>query len=270
MRAGRWVVVAVVIVASLTPIHAQDVWTLSRPAMEAFLRSADLSDFRDAGEGVTRSRRATATDGALAEDVHVQIVDQHPPGFVAAGTAAALSFRDSYLYNVAAYRIAELLDIDSVPPSVIRYVSGRPAAVTLWVEDVAMTERERLRQGTLGPNPAQAYEQYYTMYVLDELIRNDDRNQGNMLWTTDWDLWLIDHTRAFRLEAELRQPELLTRIRRDLLGHLRGLTPEALEEVTEDTLTRAQRSRILARRDLLMRHFEDRIERFGERSVIID
>ena len=113
-----------------------------------------------------------------------------------------------------------------------------------------MTERERLRQGTLGPNPAQAYEQHYTMYVLDELIRNDDRNQGNMLWTTDWNLWLIDHTRAFRLEAELRQPELLTRIRRDLLGHLRGLTPEALEEVTEDTLTRAQRSRLLARREM--------------------
>lgn len=58
------------------------------------------------------------------------------------------------------------------------------------------------------------------------------RNQGNMLRTTDWSLWLIDRTRAFRREAELRQPELLTRIMRDLLANLRGLTLQALEEAT--------------------------------------
>ena len=108
------------------------------------------------------------------------------------------------------------------------------------------------------------------MYVFDELIRNDDRNQRNILWTMDWKLWLIDHTRAFRFEAELRQPELLTRIRRGLLENLRGLSSEAFEEATEDTLSRAQRSRILARRDILVRHFEDRIVRVGEFSVIID
>ena len=58
--------------------------------------------------------------------------------------------------------------------------------------------------------------------------------------------------------------------RERLLENLRGLTSEALEEATEDTLSRAQRSRIMTRRDLLVRHFEDRIERFGEHSVIID
>lgn len=88
MRVVRCVAAAVLVVSSLTPAHAQDVWTLSRQAMEAFLRNADLSDFRDAGEGVTRSQRATATDGTLTEDVRVQIVDQQPPGFVAEGEAA--------------------------------------------------------------------------------------------------------------------------------------------------------------------------------------
>ena len=75
---------------------------------------------------------------------------------------------------------------------------------------------------------------------------------------------------ADRPPSELRQPELLIRIERRLLENLRGLTSEALEGVTGDTFSRAQWSRILARRDLLVRHFEDRIERFGEHSVIID
>ena len=41
------------------------------------------------------------------------------------------------------------------------------------------------------------------MYVFDELIQNRDRNPGNSLWTTDWKLWLIDHTRAFRPDVEI-------------------------------------------------------------------
>ena len=35
--------------------------------------------------------------------------------------------------------------------------------------------------------------------VFDQLIGNIDRNVGNLLITSDWRIWAIDHTRAFRL-----------------------------------------------------------------------
>ena len=114
------------------------------------------------------------------------------------------------------------------------------------------------------------YEQFYTMYVFDELIQNRDRNQGNALWTSDWKMWFIDHTRAFRPDVELTEPERLTHIRRDLLESLRRLTPEALEEATVDTLTSPQRASVMARRDLLVQHFDDRVARLGEELVLID
>ena len=38
-----------------------------------------------------------------------------------------------------------------------------------------------------------------SLRIFDELIQNRDRNTGNLLWTTDWKMWMIDHTRAFRL-----------------------------------------------------------------------
>ena len=47
----------------------------SPAAMEAFLLEAELSGVRDAGDGVTGSRRATASDGLLTHDVHIQTVD---------------------------------------------------------------------------------------------------------------------------------------------------------------------------------------------------
>ena len=253
------------------PALAQDpAPALTAAEMEAFLLDAELTDVRDVGTGVTGSRRATASDGRLTHDVHIQSVDISRSRFVARGARVELNFRDSYLYNVAAYRLAVLLGIDNVPMSVLRGVDGRRAAVTWWVDDVAMTEAERIEQRTLGPDPARTSRQFYTQYVFDELIQNRDRNQGNTLWTTDWKMWLIDHTRAFRQDVELSRPEQLLRIERDLLDNLRGLTPEALDAALGDVLSRGERSSVMRRRDLLLQHFDDRVARFGERGVVID
>ena len=238
--------------------------SLSLAAMEAFLLNADLADFRNINIGVTGSQRAAASDGNLTHDVHIQNVDQRRR--VAAGE---INFRDFYFYNIAAYRVAVLLDLDNVPMSVRRNVRGQPSAVTWWVDDIAMDEGERIAQRTFGPNPAATYQQLYTMYAFDELIKNRDRNQGNVLWTSDWKMWLIDHTRAFRLDTELTKPELMIRIGADLLERLRSLTPEALEEAVGDSLTGAERDSLMRRRDLLVRHFEDLIDQRGEDAVLI-
>ena len=243
---------------------------LSPQEMEAFLLDAELTDVRDAGAGVTGSRRATATDGRLTHDVQIQTVDISRSRFVARGARVELNFRDSYRYNIAAYRLAALLGMDNVPMSVLREVDGEPAAVTWWVDDVAMIEQARIEQRTLGPDPARTSRQFYTQYVFDELIQNRDRNQGNILWTTDWKMWLIDHTRAFRQDVELTRPERMTRIERHLLDGLRALTPEALQAALDDTLTRGELSSVVRRRDLLLQHFDDRIARFGEGGVVMD
>ncbi len=251
--------------------HPQDAAPALSPAeMEVFLLAAELSDVRDVGAGVTGSQRATASDGRLSHDVHIQTVDVTRSRFVARGARVELNFRDSYRYNIAAYRVAALLGLDNVPMSVLRHIDGEPAAVTWWVDDVAMTEGERLEQRALGPDPARTSRQFYTQYVFDELIQNRDRNQGNTLWTTDWKMWLIDHTRAFRRDVELTRPEQLTRIERELLDNLRGLTPDALEAALGDSLSSGERSSLMRRRDLLLQHFDDRIARLGERGVVMD
>lgn len=243
--------------------------SLSPEVMEEFLRTADLSDFRDVGEGITGTRRAVASDGRITHDVHVQTVDVRAP-VVAVGNRVERNFRDSYAYNIAAYRLAVLLGMDNVPMSVERSVQSERAAVTWWVDDVALTERERTARRTYGPNPAYTVQQFYAMFVFDELIRNQDRNQGNVLWTRDWKMWLIDHTRAFRPQVEIDKPARLTHIGRRLLENLRRLSPETLEVATGDHLTGSQRSRVLERRDLLVRHFDERIARLGENAVLFD
>ena len=71
-------------------------------------------------------------------------------------------------------------------------------------------------------------QQLQRMRVFDALIWNWDRNLGNMLWASDWTLWMIDHTRAFRLDQELHRPSELLRIERSLLDAMRAWAWAAL------------------------------------------
>jgi hypothetical protein len=242
---------------------------LSPTEMEAFLLKGKILDVRDVGSGVTGSRRAKLTDGTLTHDVHIQSVDIMKPVFEA-GQHTELNFKDTYRYNIAGYRLARLLGINTVPMSVERSVNGKAAAVTWWVDDVQMDEKERLKRKTMGPNPLRTSNQIQLMRIFDELIQNRDRNQGNILWTSDWTMWMIDHTRAFRLGKDLLKPEELTRIDRGLLTRLKGLTEDTVAKAVGDSLLDSEREAVLRRRDRIVKVFEERVARVGEAAVFFD
>jgi hypothetical protein len=240
---------------------------LSPEAMEAFLLKARVSNLRDAGSGVTNSRRATLTDGELTHDAHIQTVDIAQQVFEA-GRNTELNFKDTYRYNIAGYRLAKLIGLTTVPMSVERTIEGKIAAVTWWVDDVQMDEKDRMKTKTLGPDPVRTNKQIQIMRIWDELIQNRDRNQGNILWTNDWTMWLIDHTRAFRLNNNLLKPEQLSRCDRGLLERLRAMTAESLSQAVGNSLTRQEQESLLARRDKIVKHYDDRIARLGEPVVL--
>jgi hypothetical protein len=240
--------------------------SLTQDEMADFLLNARVGSLRSAGNGVTNSKRATLTNGTFSHDAHIQTVDIAMPVF-AAGKHSETNFKDTYRFNIAGYRLARLLGV-RVPVSVERRVNGAMSSVTWWVDDVAMDEEGRNKKKTLGPNPVRTTEQLAVMRVWDELIQNKDRNQGNTLWTKDFTMWLIDHTRAFRLGREIQSPGRLMRTDRDLLGRLRTLTPEAVAEAVGDSLKKDELAAVLARRDALVRHFDARIARAGEANVI--
>jgi hypothetical protein len=240
---------------------------LAAADMQTFLEKARIVRRQDAGDGVTGSLRVTLSDGSLTHDAHVQTVDEAATVY-RTQSSVELNFRDSYRYNIAAYRIAQLIGLETVPMSVKRYIDGKEAAVTWWLDDVLMDERRRLKAGARGPDPRRTATQLQVMRVFDELIQNRDRNQGNIVWTRDWTLWLIDHTRAFRLEEKLRKPQTLTRCPRAMFDGMKRLTDASIESATEDFLTSAERRALLARRDLIVKLYEGRIARLGEAAVL--
>lgn len=264
------------VLAAETPPAArqQQVTSTATPAValtadeiETFLQKGRVVSMRPAGKGVTGSRRATISDGALTHDAHVQVIDQAMPVFQARGVTE-LNFTDSYRYNIAAYRVARLLGLDNVPISVERHMDGKTAAVTWWIENVQVDEKERVKRRLQAPDRDAYTKQLQIMRIFDELIQNRDRNQGNIIWADDWKLWLIDHTRAFRTGTTLTKPDQLMRIERSLLTRIRELTSETLLAATDGLLTNAERAALLARKDRIVAHYDARVARAGEDVVL--
>jgi hypothetical protein len=109
-----------------------------------------------------------------------------------------------------------------------------------------------------------------TVQVFDELIYNVDRNLGNLVITKDWNIWMIDHTRAFRLHKSCPKLSAIKQIDRSLLENLKKLTGEMLKQQLGDYLMQREIEAILARRDVIVKHFENRVEQNGAGTVLFE
>lgn len=243
---------------------------LTAAEMERFLLNADIKATIKVSKGVTKARQVRMSDGQLTHDAQVQDVDIAMPFFQVDPKHSEVNFKDSYRYNIAAYRLSLLLGLDNVPMSVERVVDHKPSAVTWWLDDVKMEEgdRKKLKTQPYGPNPVRTLGYLSVMRVFDELIQNRDRNLGNMMWSSDWKLWMIDHTRAFRLGKDLLSPKTVERCERSFFAKMKELNAPRLTETMGKSLTKDEIAALLARRDALVKLIEGRIAEFGEDKIL--
>jgi hypothetical protein len=246
--------------------------TWSREVKEDFLRTAEIVSTKVIAEGTTRSERATLQDARGVHDAHIQKIDVSAAKFEGVGGQWELNFRDTWKFNLAAYVLNRLLGMNMIPPTVERKVGKRPAAVTWWIDDVLMDEKERLEREVLPPVPERDRwnRQIHILRVFDQLIANKDRNIENIIITRSWDVWIIDHTRAFRAYKQLLNSEDLVRCDRVLLEAMRRLDKPTVVEKLGAYLTGLEIDGILARRDRIVRFFDAKAAGEGGDTVLFD
>jgi hypothetical protein len=246
--------VALVVVALLvTPAAGQT--TLTPTEQENFLKNAKVVRTRSAGKGVTGTLRATLSDGITTHDASIQTVDVAMTEF-RSNRGVELNFKDTWRYNVAAYRLNQLLQLGNIPVSVERHHNGKSGSFTWWVDDVLMDEGQRLKSKASAPDAIAWNQQMWHVRLFDQLIQNVDRNLGNLLIDKSWQIWMIDHSRAFRLAKDLKSPKNLTRVERSAFERIKALTPSALDQAVGDYLTSFEKRSLLQRRDEIVALFE--------------
>jgi len=261
------------LVGSVSLLAVQEVAVAAPPAltpaqMEDFLLRAEIGKKKAVGKGTTAPRWATLSDGQITHDAQVQTVDTHLSVFEPITGPKQINFIDSYRYNIAAYRLARLLGLDSVPVSVERRVDGSPAAVTWRIDGPLMDENERFKKHGNSGISTRGAAQIHIWRVFTALIADTDANGGNLLWGSDGKMWMVDHTRAFRLDTKVKDPKPLQRCERGLLEAMRRLTIETVTREVGKSLTKFEIETLIARRDDIVKLFDDMVAKRGDGAIL--
>ncbi|HBY60558.1 MAG TPA: hypothetical protein DEH78_12105 [Solibacterales bacterium] len=241
---------------------------LTAEQIERFLAEGKVVSQKSLGVGVTNSVRVKLQHEMATHDAHVQSIDESKATFTG-NQGTELGFRDCYKFNVAAYKLDGMLGLNMTPPSVERKWGGKSSAFTWWVPN-AMMEAERIKKGIKPPDPDLFNKQMYVVRVFDQLVFNVDRNLQNLLITEDWRLWMIDHTRCFRLRKDLNAPKNLVRCERSLLAKLRTLDFATLKAELGTLLRENEIKGMIERRDKIVALFDAKIKAEGEETVLYD
>lgn len=231
-------------------------------ALEDWLEQAEVVGIEELDAGITEPQRVTLRkDGIELRAVFKQLSTD----FGITDRRKALDEADRFEYELAAYRLDRLLGLDMVPVTVPRTIRGQRGIVQFWVDNSinlrTMLEQKQSPAGWCDPEP-----QYNLMNVFDVLIHNTDRTQENALFTRDWTLVLIDHSRAF--PTLLKRPRLLyqgeLQLPAALAQRLATLDREQLRQALGPWLQHRQIDAILKRRDQLLREHRARARAAGQ------
>ncbi|MCX6564828.1 MAG: hypothetical protein NTW38_00120 [Candidatus Aminicenantes bacterium] len=251
-----------------------------RAEHEEFLRTAKIVRSEPVGEGVTAPWKLYLQKDGLEHKAVWKNVTTEPGGRP-----------DEWRYEIAAYRLDKLLGLNMIPPAVERKFLGKPGALSYWAENRYSLLKIQESAGAIQI-PAASLEQTdkmkYVCRLWDSLIGNDDRTQQNILFTEDWRVILIDHSRAFRADGEYgkrliygvrgikmmaagpggQRPVLFRRIPRAFLDRLKTLDAAAVQAAVGPYLTKREIKAVLVRKDLILTEVEEMIARDGEDKVL--
>ncbi|MDA2924347.1 hypothetical protein MYX65_06770 [Acidobacteria bacterium AH-259-L09] len=239
--------------------------------IQEFLRTARVVSIQDILVGVTKPKKVLLEKDGIRMHAKFNNVKIDKRRIKMASGRVKFNFRDDAIFNCAAYELSKLLGLDNVPPVVERKIKGQgnKGILQAWVEK-GMVETERLKNKIQTPEKHKWRwtMQYQVMRLFDNLIYNEDPNQGNILYDQDWKLWMIDHTRAFRTYSEPLNPTTIRFVDRKCWEKLQNLNEDNLKNRLKPFLHPREIKALLKRRDKLVEHIQQMIAKRGEGKVL--
>src|SRR6476660_4707098 len=174
--------------AAVPEVKSARIWDGHNAEFEAFIRDTPIDHIEDVPIGVTHPKRAFFNTGGLVASVAWKVL---PPG-------RPSGYWESYKSEIAAYELDKLLGMGMVPVAVEKKWNRETAAAILWLSPIHSWKEMEPK-----PKPAKWVRQVARMKMFDNFICNKDRNAGNLMVDDDWNLFLIDHSRAFITDKDL-------------------------------------------------------------------
>jgi hypothetical protein len=234
-----------------------------------FLRTAEIKRITRIPTGVTKPKQLLLEKDGITANAIFHDVHESGRGVRLDSGVYVRDFRDSYLNQVAAFEVGRLLGFTNIPPVVLREVKGKKGSVGLWIENT-INEEEMSAEGRTPPQDKipRLNRIKDNMHVFDNLINNFDRNRTNILYDGNWQLWFIDHTRAFGEEKRLPRPRELGRCSVSLWEKIQALDADLLASVVGPYIGKRRVEAVMARRDKIVSHLQKRMASEGRDAVL--
>jgi hypothetical protein len=271
-RILRTILPVTIFLASTISLSARQEPKLSEDQIKEFLRTAKVTANKHTSKGITSPYRLTLTDGTITHDAGFNYIDETKAKETFNDGHTEINFKDSYKYDIAAYELAKLLGLgDMMPVTVERKWDGKSGAISWWLP-VKMDEATRLSKKIEPPDVDAWNKKMYKKRIFAELVYDTDPNLTNVLISEDWQMWMIDFTRAFRLYKDIREKKNImeSMCERHLLERLRNLDRNEFTQNTKGYLSKGEIDGVMGRRDKIVAMYTDLIAKKGESAVLYD
>jgi hypothetical protein len=250
--------------AQLTPEELS-----SRQKWEVFLKTAEIVGSEDIPEGVTKPIRVYLKKDGVEGSGAWKNVKGLRQGFL-----------EGWQYEIAAYEMDKLLELNMVPPTVEREFKGEKGSLQFWMT-FEMSDLERMEKNIEVPTAKldNWTKRKYLMRAFDSLIANEDRTQQNIRYTKDWRMILIDHSQSFRSSRKhtknlvygkkgIKERKLFRILPRAFVEKIKALNYDNIKKAVGSYLKEKEIEAILARKKLLLKEIDEMIKEKGEDQVL--
>ncbi|MBI3492846.1 MAG: hypothetical protein HY047_13875 [Acidobacteria bacterium] len=243
--------------AAAPPAANTRAWIEKRAEIEAYLKTAEVVRTEGTNVGVMHPVHAFLAPGGPIDSMMWKAIK---PGMYS-------GFHESYLSEIAGYEMDKFLDLGMVPPTVEREIKGAVGAAVMFVPQ---TKNFKEAGGMPTPPPIQQdrwNRQVMRTKMFDNLIGNIDPNLGNWLVDPNWNIILIDHSRAF--VSEQKMPHTIEHVDAAVWEKLAALDEAALTGVLKTLVEPREIRAMLQRRDQMKKQIEQLVKKNGEAAVFM-
>jgi hypothetical protein len=188
---------------------------------------------------------------------------------------------ENWKWEIAAYSLDKYLGLNMVPPTVERRFEGNRGSCQLWIDDcISLKDKEEQKIKTPSYKIFPLNRAYYIQRAFDNLLANQDRHQNQFLFTKDWRMILIDHSRTFSSSKDFKKKLIydekykegptfiMKELPRAFVEKLKNLNAEVTKDIVGEYLTDEEIELMLYRRDLILKWLDKHIKKLGEDKVL--
>ncbi len=174
----------------------------------------------------------------------------------------------SWRYEIAACRLADLLGLDIIPPTVERPIEGRPGALQLFVEN-SLSERDRERLDFRPPDET-AFRQALDEIRVFEILTGDacGDKDDTLIHKPTWKVCRVDFSEAFPTDPALDGACPLERCPRRLYERMLRAARSAAESELKSYLSDSEINSLWERKKRIVARIQQLIKEKGERAVL--